>query len=373
MDHTLIIWTWRHRMDEVEILLEELTNAHGPSGFEGPVRSIMRKELEPFCDTIETDGIGSLIGKFGAKENVPNITLAAHMDEVGLMVKLITPEGYIKFQPLGGWLDQALINQRWIISTDNGPVEGLTGIKTPHVMTPESRNQVFKRDQMFIDVGASSQKDAENRLGIKPGDPISPQSKFAFLNGNDLYIGKAWDDRIGLAVMIEVIKILDKESVPNNLYAVSTVQEEIGLRGAHTSSYKINSDIGINLESGVAGDYPGITPDEAQEKIGYGPTVFLHDASMLPNLKLRNLVVDISEEKHIPIQFDVLNGYGEDGAEIQKSHGGVPTINIAVPTRYLHSHHGIISRQDFNNTVKLVYELLNKLDSKTVTQLKSFN
>jgi endoglucanase len=359
-------------MDDTEILLEKLSNATGPSGFEGPVRSIMLKELQPLCDSIETDGMGSLISRFNTKNKAPKVMMAAHMDEVGLMVKFITPEGFIKFQPLGGWLDQALINQRWTILGKNGAVDGITGIKTPHVMSAESRTQIFKRDQIFIDIGATNKQDAEDRLGITPGDPIVPYSKFTFLNGNDLYLGKAWDDRAGLAVMVEVIKKLNKKSMPNNLYAVSTVQEEIGLRGAHTSSHKINPDIGINIESGVAGDYPGTTLDESQEKIGEGPAIFLHDASMLPNLKLKELVVAISKQNNIPLQFEVLNGYGEDGAEIQKSFDGVPTVNIAIPTRYLHSHYGVISRKDLDNTVNLVCELLKTLDEELIGKIKTF-
>ena len=128
----------------------------------------------------------------------------------------------------------------------------------------------------------------------------------------------------------EVMEKLDGEPAPGTVYAVSTVQEEIGLRGARTSSYKVAPDAGINLESGIAGDYPGISQDEAQERIGEGPAIFLHDSSMLPNLKLRDLAIDVAKENGIPLQFNVLSGYGEDGAEIQKSHGGVPTINITV-------------------------------------------
>ena len=165
-------------MDDVEILLEELTNAHGPSGFEGPVRQIMQRELSVTTDSLETDGIGSLIARLGSNTENPRIMMAGHMDEVGLMVKLITDDGYIKFQPLGGWLDQALINQRWNIMTECGLVKGITGIKTPHVMSPEYRSKLFKKEDMFIDVGATSKKDAEERLKIKPGDAIAPDSRF---------------------------------------------------------------------------------------------------------------------------------------------------------------------------------------------------
>ena len=287
-------------MDDVERLLEEITNASGPTGFEGPVRSIMQRELSPLCDEMETDGIGSLIGRLGEGSDRPRVMMAAHMDEVGLMVRFITAEGYIKFQTLGGWLDQALINQRWVIQTRNGPVAGVSGIKTVHVMTPEARTQIFKREQIFIDVGASDQKDAEERLGIRPGDPISPDSSFTPLSGGKLYMAKAWDDRIGLATMVGVMKLLKADPPPCVVYTVSTVQEEVGLRGAQTSSYHIGPDIGINIEAGVAGDFPGMTQDESQERLGKGPAIFLHDSSMVPNLKLRDLVVDVAKEKGDP-------------------------------------------------------------------------
>lgn len=360
-------------MDKIESLLAELTNAYGPSGFESPVRSIMQRELSPLCDHIQTDGIGSLMATLGQNPDAPKVMLAAHMDELGLMVKFVTAEGYIKFQPLGGWLDQALINQRWVILTKNGPVRGITGIKTVHVMTAEARNQVFKREQMFIDVGASSLEDAEGRLGIRPGDPIAPDSEFTPLSGGSLYLAKAWDDRVGLGVMIEVVRRLQTSNLQNTLYAVATVQEEIGLRGAHTSSYKIEPDIGINLEAGVSGDYPGISQEESQENLDKGPAIFLHDASMLPNLKLRDFFIDVARQNDIPIQFDVLTGYGEDGAEMQKARGGAPAINIAVPTRYLHSHYGIVSRKDFDSTIELVSAAVKRLDAATVQTLKSFD
>ena len=360
-------------MDNIESLLEELTNAYGPPGFEGPVRSIMRREFSSLCDHMETDGMGSLMARLGENDGTPRIMMAAHMDEVGLMVKFVTAEGYVRFQTLGGWLDQALINQRWIILTRNGPVQGVTGLKTVHVMTTEARNQIFKRDQMFIDVGASSLEDAEERLGIRPGDPIAPDSRFTILGKGSLYLAKAWDDRVGLAVMVEVMRRLKDAPPPNTLYAVATAQEEVGLRGAHTSSYLVEPDIGINLESGVAGDYPGISQEESQEGVGKGPAIFLHDASMLPNLKLRDLFIDVAKEKKIPIQFDVLTGYGEDGAEIQKSRGGAPSINIAVPTRYLHTHYGIISREDFDRTVELIGAVTQRLDTTTVQDLKRFD
>ncbi|MFA7249860.1 MAG: M42 family metallopeptidase [Dehalococcoidia bacterium] len=361
-------------MADIERLLEALSNAYGPPGFEGPVATVVRAELEPLADAIQTDGLGSLMARLGPAERRPRVMLTAHMDELGLMVRRVTPEGYVKFQPLGGWLDQALINQRWVILTHAGPVPGITGIKTVHVMEPEARKKLFERTDMFIDVGARSAEDAAGRLGIRPGDPIVPDSRFTPLAGGELYLGKAWDDRAGLAVMIEVMRALrDAPPAAATTFAVATVQEEVGLRGAETSAYEVAPDVGVNLESGVAGDYPGITPDEAQERLGGGPSLFLHDSSMLPNLRLRDFVLEVARDLGIPVQFNVLTGYGQDGAAMQRTRGGAPAINIAVPTRYLHSHNGVIARADVEATIRLVADVVRRLDGATVASLRDFS
>ena len=185
-------------------------------------------------------------------------------------------------------------------------------------------------------------------------------------------MGKAWDDRAGLAVMLGVMKSISTTTLPISLYAVATVQEEIGLRGAHTSSYSVSPDLGINLESGVAGDYPGITEYGAQEKIGHGPAIFLHDSSMLPNLKLRDTVVETANPKNIPLQFNVLSGYGQDGAEMQKVNDGAPVVNVTVPTRYLHSHNSLINLNDVDHAIELVSEIIKNLTPEKIDQLRSF-
>lgn len=359
--------------DRVEALLAELSEAPGPTGFEGPVRSVVRRELEPLADGLDTDGLGSLIARLDGPEGAPRVMLAAHMDELGLMVRRVTPEGYLKFQPLGGWLDQALINQRWRVMTSRGAILGVTGIKTVHVMTAEARGRVFSRDDMFIDIGARDAKDAEERLGVRPGDPVVPDGRFETFEGSPLYLGKAWDDRAGVGVMIEAVRALREAGHPNQLFAAATVQEEVGLRGAETSAHSVAPAVGINLESGVAGDYPGISADEAQEKLGGGPAIFLHDTSMLPNLKLRDLCIEVARAEDIPLQFNVLSGYGQDGAMVQRTGGGAPVINITVPTRYLHSHHGVIHREDFDRAVRLVAALVRRLDAETVEAIRRFD
>jgi endoglucanase len=367
-----LTWAQTDSLDPLEGLLKELTEAHGPTGYEGPVRKIMRREFAPLADDLQTDGLGSLIARLDGGSDV-RVMMTAHMDEIGMIVRRIRPDGYLTFQTLGGWLNQALINQRYIIMTRKGPIRGITGLKTPHVTPQSERPNLHDRDRIFIDVGARDKADAEERLGIRPGDPIAPDSQFMKLNDPKLYVGKAWDDRIGLALEIEVLKRLKRNPPPNTVFAVATVQEEIGLRGAQTSSYIVKPDIGISIEVGVAADFPFISEDQAQERLGQGPGIFLHDSSMLPNIKLRDFVADTAKDEGIPLQYEVLSGYGEDGAMMQRAYGGAPSVNITVPTRYLHNHNGVLHRDDFDRAVDLVEEIIRRLDRRTVERLKSFD
>ncbi|MGH9815856.1 MAG: M42 family metallopeptidase [Candidatus Acidiferrales bacterium] len=363
------VWPARGQ-DRVEKLLEELTNAPGISGQESAVRQIVARELRTIGAKVSTDGLGSVIGEFAGAAGGPRIMLAAHMDEVGLMVKYIGEHGFIKFLPIGGWFDQALVDKRWVVHTDKGPVAGVTGIKTVHISSPSDRTQVFTRDELFIDVGARNKAEAQ-AMGIRPGQMITPDSRFARL-GEGAYVAKAFDDRLGVAVMLEAVRRLSAMQRLNHIFAVGTVQEEIGLRGAQTSSQVVRPDVGISVEVGVAGDYPGVGPNEAQERLGGGPGLFLHDSSMLPNAKLRDFFFTVAKEKGIPLQPELLTGYGEDGAQMQKWSTGTPAVNFTVPVRYLHSFNGVIRREDFDRAVDLLVEVLLRLDANTVAGLKSF-
>jgi putative aminopeptidase FrvX len=177
---------------------------------------------------------------------------------------------------------------------------------------------------------------------------------------------------VGCAVVIEAMKKLAHAPHPNQIFWVATVQEEIGLRGAHTSSEIVKPEIGIAIEGGVTRDAPGVHPEEAQELLGGGPAIFLYDSSALPNLKLVSLIKQTAKEKAIPLQSDLIQGYGDDSAEIQKSNGGAPTVNMVVPVRYTHSHNGIMNRSDFDKMVDLLVAVLQKLDAKTVANLRDF-
>ena len=350
-------------------LLEKLTNAPGPSGFEEPVAKIMVNEMKPYADKITYDGLGSVIAQQGASG--PRIMLDAHMDELGGMIRRVTPDGFLSMQMLGGWFDQALVDQRWWIIGSKGPVRAITGIRDIHIAPTEDRTRVFPRDSLYLDVGASSAADVR-AMGVEPGDPVVPDSPFEIMNGTQNYLAKAWDDRIGCAVMILVAQRLAHAAHPNQVFYAATVQEEIGTRGAIASSDVIKPDVGISLEVGIVKDVPGVHPEEAQEALGAGPGLFLYDSSELPNRKFVAFVKDTAAANSIPLQFDLITGYGDDSSSIQKSNGGVPTINLVVPSRYTHAHNGIINRADFDRMVDLVTALIQKLDAAEVARLRSF-
>jgi putative aminopeptidase FrvX len=301
----------------------------------------------------------------------PRIMVDAHMDELGGVVRRVSNEGYLAMQMLGGWLDQALVDQRWTIIGSKGPVRAVTGIRDIHIVPQEERTKVFPRESVFLDVGARNPAEVA-ALGIAPGDPVVPDAPFAVMNGTQNYLGKGWDDRVGCAVIIAAMQKLAKAAHPNQIYWVATVQEEIGLRGAHTATDVVKPEVGIAIEGGVTRDAPGVHPEEAQELLGAGPAIFLYDSSALPNRKFVSMVKQVAKEKSIPLQPDLIQGYGDDSAEIQKSNGGVPTVNMVVPVRYTHSHNGIMNRGDFDHMVNLLVAILQGLDAKAVANLRDF-
>jgi endoglucanase len=312
--------------------------------------------------------MGSVIAQNGTSG--PRIMLDAHMDELGGMVRRITPDGFVTIQMLGGWLDMALPGQRWVILTAKGPVKAVSGIRDIHVTPADERTKPFNRDNLYLDVGAKSAADAA-ALGLEPGDAVAPDVSFEEL-ANGRYLGKAWDDRVGCAVVIEALRRLAAEGHPNTLFVAATTQEEIGLRGAKTAAAAIHPDIGLVIEGGMAGDQPGDRPDETNSRLGGGPDIFLYDASSLPNLKLVAFLKAVAQDIKVPVQSDLVTGYGDDSAEIQKSGTGVPTVNIGVPVRYMHVHNGVMDRADFDATVNLVVATIKRLNSAEVAKIKDF-
>ena len=254
--------------DRTVELLRTLADAPGPPGFEEPVRKIMVDQMKPYAGSITFDGLGSIIATQGTSG--PRIMVDAHMDELGGIVRRITPKGLLTMQMLGGWLDQALVDQRWTIVGSKGPVRAVTGIRDVHVVPPDERGRVFPRDSLFLDVGASNEAEVR-AMGIEPGDPVVPDAPFTVLNGTANYLGKGWDDRVGCGVVVEAMRRLATLPHPNQIVWAITTQEEVGLRGAHTAAERIKPELGIALEGGITGDvFPG-RPEETQVRLGAGP------------------------------------------------------------------------------------------------------
>ena len=355
--------------DRVTDLLKELSEVPGVPGYEEPIRKLMTERMRPLADSVSYDGLGSVIAVQG--KSGPHIMVDAHMDELGAVVRHVRPDGYLTLQMLGYWLDAALPDQRWVVIGSKGPVPGITALWDAHI-APHTDGRPAQPRQLFVDVGARNAADVQ-ALGLSPGDPVVPVSNFTIL-ANQRYLGKAWDDRIGCAVMLEAMRRLAHEVHPNQVFYAATVQEEgsIEMRGAQTSARTIDPDIGISLEVGIPNDLPGTDPDASQETLGGGPGVMLYSFSELPNRKLVDLQKQVAAEIHVPLQFDFVPGFGDDAGAIKLNKTGVPVTTLLVPARYTHTHNGIIDRGDFDRTVDLLVALLKRLDASTVERVKSF-
>jgi len=356
------------KLDETLTMLKELTDAKGVPGNEKEAREVMEKYITPYADEVTTDRLGSLIAKKVGKADGPKIMVAGHLDEVGFMVTQIDDKGFIRFQTLGGWWGQVMLAQRVTIVTKKGDITGVIGSKPPHILPPEVRKKPVEIKDMFIDIGASSREQAME-WGVRPGDSIVPYFEFTVMNNKKMLLAKAWDNRIGCAIAIDVLKQLKDASHPNVVYGVGTVQEEVGLRGAKTCANLIEPDIAFAVDVGIAGDTPGVSEKEAMGKLGAGPQIVLYDATLVSHRGLRELVVDVAEELNIPYQFDAIPGGGTDAGAIHLTANGVPALTIAIPTRYIHSHAAMLHRDDYENTVKLLVEVIKRLDEAKVKEI----
>lgn len=352
-----------------EALLTKLTEANGISGNEGQIRQLFKEETQEVAQEFHQDGLGGVFAQHTGSEEGPRIMLAAHMDEVGFMVKEITEEGFIKFITIGGWWSQVVLAQEVTVTTREGKTfHGVTGSKPPHVLTPEARKKPMDMKDIFIDLGASSKEEVHS-WRIRPGDMITPYIKTRRLNDSKFLLGKAWDNRIGVAVAIEVLKELAEEGHDTVLFSGANVQEEVGLRGAKGATHMLNPALSIALDTGTAGDTPGMTSDESASKLGQGPQIIVYDASMIAHRGLRDFVVDTAEENDIPYQFEFIPGGGTDAGAQHTSLNGVPSIAITVPVRYLHTHTSVIHEDDYLNTIRLVTAVVKKLNQETVQEI----
>ena len=351
-------------------LLQELTEAHSVPGHEDEVRAIFVDELGE-CGELSTDRSGSVFCETGG--DGPRVLLAGHMDEVGFMVQGITADGFIRFVPLGGWWEHSMLSQRVEILTRSGrKIPGVICTQPPHFLPESQRRQVVAIDRMFIDTGADSLRQASGEFGIAPGDPIAPCSSFTPLARTNLYMAKAFDNRVGMAGVIQCAQMLSQYTLPNRLIACGTVQEEVGLRGAKTAANFAAPDVAIVLEGPPADDTPGFNRAESQGRLGSGVQIRLFDPSAIAHPRLARLAIDTALAEGIPHQVTVRRSGGTDAGSFHLASHGVPCVVLGVPARYIHSHNSIIDIDDHLAMVSLVNALVRRLDRETVSTLHNY-
>ena len=322
-------------------LIKKLTEEYGPSGSEHKVVQIIKEEIAPFVDEAKIDKMGSLVAtKKGAGARA---MLAAHMDEIGLIVTHIDKEGFLRFSAVGGVSSFRLSGLR--VAFSNGQV----GVINLEKVDDPARARM---DRMFIDIGATSKEDAESKVSI--GDFAVFRQDFVDLG--DRVIAKAMDDRIGCAILIETAKRL--KSSPNEVHFVFTVQEEVGCRGAGTSAYAIEPDLGIAVDVTRTGDTPEAATMEVS--LGKGAAIKVKDSGIIAHPKVRSYLVETAKESDIPYQLEILEAGGTDAGPVQRSRGGVPAGVVSIPTRHLHSPSEMVDMGDVEACVKLLTAALEK-------------
>lgn len=356
-------------LDERLDLLKRLSEVTGVSGDEHRVAKLVKGELDPVADRIEFDNLGSLIAFLDGENGQPTVSFSAHMDEVGFLVGRIEKNGYIRLHPVGGWWGHVVLAHEWtVITRDGREYIGVTGAQPPHGMPAEARNKVMEIKDMYLDLGVKD-KEAVEALGIRVGDPIVPLQTFRVLNDGESLLGKAWDDRVSVAVGIEVMKRLKKEGHKANVAFVASVQEEVGLRGAKTSTNLVKPDIAFAIDVTMSYDLPG-SPD-SPTKLGAGVALSVMDGSVIAHRGFFDFVEKVAKEKGIRYTYDLLTAGGTDSGEIHKSGNGVINMTVSLPCRYFHSHVSIVNRKDVDETINLLVEVVKALDKETLAQLKA--
>ena len=341
--------------------LKELVETPSPSGFEQPAQRILRRELEGVADEVLTDVMGNVMARIPGPDGAPRVMLAGHCDEIGFMVKFIDDNGFLFFAPIGGVDAHLVPGQRVYVHTSSGPVLGVVGKKPIHMMEPKDRETVVKFKNQFIDLGCADRKAAEALVSV--GDPVTFAVGLERLQ-EDRVTSRAFDDKMGAFIVARVLQeVRQRGAAPVDLYGVSTVQEEVGLRGGTTSAYGVNPDVGIAVEVGFATDFPEMDKKEVGEvKVGGGP-ILSRGANINP--VLFDLMVRTAREENIPYQvMGAPRATGTDANVIQLSRGGVAAALVSVPLRYMHTPVEMLSLTDLDNTIRLLAGLMYRIGDR---------
>ena len=357
-------------MDERTAFLKEITEAFGPPGLEDDVAAILIKRTEGFCE-VSRDNLGSFIATKKGSADGPRIMVAGHMDEVGFMVTDVEPSGYLRIRPVGGWWPHVMLAQRVKVRTRKGDYLGVIGSKPPHELKAEERKQVLQFEDIFVDLGVADGFDVSEATGVRRGDFVVPHAPFETLANENLSVVKAWDNRVGSALAVDLLRELRDVDHPNTVFGVSTVQEEIGLRGAGTTADTVKPDLAIAVDVGIAKDTPGFSGfEKAQEKFGGGAGILLMEGRAVAHPRFARFVLDVAEEEEIPHHTTTMLGGGTDANRFQITGQGIPSLAICVPSRYIHSHSSIIDRRDYDATLKLLTAVCRRLDAETVARIR---
>ncbi len=340
------------------MILQKLSEAFGVSGHEEAVRQIIFEAIRDDVDEYQVDSIGNLITlRRGTGETPFKVMVTAHMDEIGLMITHIEDNGQLRFAKVGG-IDDRILLAKAVYVGDN-KVPGIIGVKPIHLQEDKEQEQVIKYDKLTIDIGATSKAEAEQL--VKIGDYVAFATSFADLG--TVVKGKAFDDRAGCAVLIEIIK---GGPYPFDLYGVFTVQEEVGLRGAQVAAYALEPDAAFSLEGTICDDMPKKKDVSPTTELGKGPAITVMDRSFIADRRLVQHLVDTATELGIPYQFKQPLKGGTDAGAIHKTKTGVPSVVVSVPSRYIHSPVCLLSKSDFENVVRLMQEALRRLTPATI-------
>ncbi|MUV39278.1 Glutamyl aminopeptidase [Lentibacillus sp. JNUCC-1] len=348
-------------------LFKTLTELQGAPGHEHQVRAFMKQELARYADETIQDNLGGVFGVKNGEGKGPKVMVAGHMDEVGFMITQITKNGMLRFQTLGGWWNQVMLAQRVQIMTDQGLVMGVIGSIPPHNLTPEQRKKPMEVSNMLIDIGADDLEDAE-RIGIKPGQAAVPVCPFTPMANDKKIMGKAWDNRYGCGLSIELLKEVQNETLPNRLYSGATVQEEVGLRGAQVAANMIEPDIFYALDASPANDMSG--DENAFGQLGKGALLRIFDRTMITHRGMREFVLDTAETHDIPYQYFISQG-GTDAGRVHTSGDGVPSAVIGLCSRYIHTAASMIHVDDYAAAKELLVKLVKATDQQTVDTIRS--
>ena len=338
-------------MERMLAQLKDLVALTGPSGMEDDVVEYIVTELALTGIKAKVDPLGNVIA---IREGTggPTVMISVHADEIGFIVKKIEPDGYIRFEKLGGGDNRILLAQRVWVRGENGQVLGVIGCKSAHLSNAEERSKVVPQQDLYIDVGAVS--DAEVRAaGIEVGDPVSFASELHALGASkgQRLIGKAFDDRLGCVILLRLFRELGGEQLPATINGIFSVQEEVGLRGAKTASYQLEADVALAVDATAAGD----TPDgQGGLILGKGPGIKVMDFSMIAHRTVRRRLISVAEEKAIPYQLEILTGIGTDAGALHQQKGGIPTGVISIPNRYTHSPIEMVDSNDLEQAYQLL-------------------